>query len=225
MSEEEELMTELEKLHISSKDSSTRRIVFEDDINANLTNDTGISVSVDIESLCTKEKRLEVFGKCSGGRNSMKPENFQREFIVRETGADCGKVKTRINLRTNQLNDVSTPNKNDNGFDYTENFDGIQVCDNVKIYVNLKNVVGRGGSQTRTLREVYWFIQGQLNVLRSLDEKDDTYFANVIDGDVCEVSMKHFKYLCNLDEYKNVNKKVFVGNSKNYIEWFKKLPK
>lgn len=223
MSEEEELIAELEKLNISSKISSRRKIEFEDDIDEKLSKETKTSLNVNIDSLCTKEKRLEVFGKCSGGSNSMKPENFQREFIIRETGVDCRKVKTRINLRTNQLKDVSTPNKNDDGFDYTENFDGIQEYDNVKIYVNLKNVVGKGGSQTRTLREVYWFIQGQLNVLRSLDEKEDTYFVNVIDGDVCDASMKHFNYLCNLDEYKNINKKIFVGNSKNYVKWFKNL--
>ena len=65
--------------------------------------------------------------------------------------------------------------------DYTEDFDGVQTVNNKKIYINLKCIVGKGGAQTRSLREVYWFIDGQLNVLKNTN--DDVYFVNILDGD------------------------------------------
>jgi hypothetical protein len=47
---------------------------------------------------------------------------------------------------------------NDDGYEYSENFDGLILKNNNKFYFNLKFVCGNGGAQTRTLREIYHFI-------------------------------------------------------------------
>ena len=171
-------------------------------------------------SLFTKEKRHELFGHVSGGAGSSKPEEFQRSKIIEGTRIDCVKTNMRINLRTNVLRDISHPNKAEGGFDYSEDFDGVQVIKDSKVYINLKCVVGKGGGQTRSLREVYWFIEGQLHVLKGTD---GIYFANVLDGDEAHASISKFRYLLSLPEFEGVKNKVYVGDLKGYFAWFKSL--
>jgi hypothetical protein len=109
----------------------------------------------------------------------------------------------------------------DDGFDYTENFDGKQVFPSATVWVNLKSVVGAGGSQTRTLRdECYPFINHQLNYLVK-SKKTDCYFANIFDGDEAAKKMKMFNYLIALPEFSEVKKYVYVGDLKEYFSWLK----
>jgi len=108
-----------------------------------------------------------------------------------------------------------------NGFDYTENFDGVQEVYNKKIYINLKSVVGKGGSQTRTLRdECYPFVNAQLDYLLK-SKKIDCFFANIFDGDEASSKMKMFHYLLELPEFSAVKKYVYVGDLKGYFAWVK----
>jgi len=104
--------------------------------------------------------------------------------------------------------------------DYSEDFDGCQIINNSKVYINLKCVVGKGGSQTRALREVYWFIEGQLNILKS---NNNIYFANILDGDECHYSMNKYKYLTLLPKYESIKNKIFIGDLKGYFNWLNKL--
>ena len=170
-------------------------------------------------SSINKDKRHELFGQVAGGSGSRSPENFQRSKIVEGTGTECGKSNMRINLRKNTLNEISHPNKKNNGFDYTEDFDGVQTVNNKKIYINLKCIVGKGGAQTRSLREVYWFIEGQLNVLKNTN--DDVYFVNILDGDEAHSCMSKFEYIFELPEFSSVKKNIYIGDLKGYFEWFK----
>lgn len=165
----------------------------------------------------TKEKRHKLFGCVAGGSGSCNPENFQREMIIKGTNIKCEKTNTRINLRTYDLVNISQPNKNIDGFDYSEDFDGIQYIKNNAIYINLKCIVGKGGSQTRSLREVYWFIQGQLKVL--LNKKTNIYFANILDGDEANFCMTKYKYLLSQPEYINISKYIYVGDLNEYFNW------
>lgn len=114
----------------------------------------------------TKEKRQELFGNVAGGSSSCNPEKYQRNTIVKYTGIECKKTNIRINLRTKELISKAHPNVNRNGFDYSEDFDGVQMIEHNTIYINLKCIVGKGGVQTRSLREVYWFVEGQLQTLK-----------------------------------------------------------
>lgn len=165
--------------------------------------------------LITKDKRIELFGKVNGGSNSTNPEKFQLLKIVERLNIPVSKTNIRINFRTNQLVNVIHPNKEKDGFDYSENFDGLQTVNNKKIYINLKCIVGQGGAQTRSLREVYWFIQGQLNVLKV---NKDIYFVNILDGDEAHKSLNKFNYLLNM--YPQQKPYIYVGDLKNYFEWF-----
>jgi len=169
----------------------------------------------------TKEKRKEMFGIISGGAGSQNPENYQRDAIIRGTNNNCIKTNIRINYRTNELVSIVHPNKNDNGFDFSENFDGKQVIDSKTIYINLKCICGTGGAQTRSLREVYWFIEGQLKVLKNKNE--NIYFANIIDGDESIKCLPKFQYICSLEEYTEVKKNVYVGDLRGYFTWLKTL--
>ena len=170
--------------------------------------------------LITSENRRELFGNVAGGAGSRKPEEYQRKKIEDGTGIACPKTNTRINLRTNTLKDISQPNKNSDGFDYSEDFDGCQSVKENKVFINLKSIVGKGGAQTRSLREVYWFVEGQLKTLKSVE---NVYFANILDGDEAHSTMSKFEYLLNLLEFDTVKNRVYVGDLKGYFEWFKKV--
>jgi len=169
-------------------------------------------------NLITKEKRHEIFGQVAGGAGSRGPEIFQRLNITKGTGVGCPKTNMRINLRTNTLVEIAHPNKNDDGFDYSEDFDGVQTVKEKSVYINLKCIVGAGGAQTRSLREVYWFVQGQLNLIK---EQKNIYFANILDGDEAHSTMSKFQYLLELPEFAEVKKYVYVGDLAGYFEWFK----
>jgi len=168
-------------------------------------------------NLITKDVRHVHFGQVAGGSGSCSPEKYQRRMIVEGTGVQCPKTNTRINLQTNQLVDIAHPNTKRDGFDYSEDFDGGQTFGEKKVFINLKCIVGKGGSQTRSLREVYHMMEGQLRICRQTDEQ--VYFANVLDGDESNYSMPKFDYL--LNEYTDVKSRVYVGDLKGYFDWLR----
>lgn len=172
--------------------------------------------------LITKEKRQEIYGNVAGGSGSMGPENQQRRFIEEGTGVKCLKTNYRINLENHKLVEIAHPNKQDDGFEYTENFDGIQSYEEKKVYINLKCVVGNGGAQTRSLREVYWLTKGQLEYLLKNNESD-LFFANILDGDESYKCMRKYNYLLSKPQYKDIKDKVYTGDLKNYFEWIKNI--
>ncbi len=175
--------------------------------------------SVIAGALITKDKRHELYGIVAGGAGSTKPEQFQRQAIEEGTGVPCPKTDIRINLRTNTLKDIAHPNKATDGFDYSEDFDGLQTVKGTSVFINLKCIVGKGGAQTRSLREVYWFIEGQLNTLKNGAAR--TYFANILDGDESHACMSKFEYLLALPEFADVRANVYVGDLRGYFDWFK----
>jgi hypothetical protein len=118
------------------------------------------------------------------------------------------------------LKNLSHPNKNMDGFDYSEDFDGCQLVKNNMVLINFKCIVGKGGSQTRSLRDVYRFVEGQLKMLPVVK---NVYFANILDGDEAHYTKPKFEYLLNLPEFKTVSNKVYVGDLKEYFGWFKKV--
>jgi hypothetical protein len=171
----------------------------------------------------TKENRKENHGSVSGGAGSMGPEIFQRAKTEEGTGVACPKTNIRINHRTLEMSEVPCPMIRDDGFDWTENFDGCQNFGQKKVLINFKSVVGGGGIQTRTTRnESYPFVEAQL---RHLNKKKTTscYFANIFDGDESHKRMRHFDYLLKLPEYSEVKKYVYVGDLKGYFEWLKAI--
>lgn len=169
----------------------------------------------------TKDKRQELYGQVAGGEGSTKPEKYQRKIIEIGTARPCKKTNTRINWRTNEMVEKSQPMRKDDGFDYTEDFDGKQMFGENTVLVNLKSIVGGGGSQTRTLRdECYSFVNAQLTYLVKT-KRTDCYFANIFDGDQAAEKMRMFHYLLKLPEFSAVKKYVYVGDLKGYFSWLK----
>lgn len=172
--------------------------------------------------MITKEKRQELFGKVAGGAGSRSPEIYQCSIIETHTNNLCYKTNMRINLMTNQLQEIAKPNIYNDGFNYSEDFDGCQIKNEKTIYINLKCIVGKGGAQTRSLREVYWFIRGQLEILQNEDNKN-IYFANILDGDEAHFVMSKYIYLMNMYKNDNILSRIFIGNLKDYITWYQDL--
>jgi hypothetical protein len=167
--------------------------------------------------LYTKDKRHELYGMVAGGSGSMKPEAFQRKKIEEGTGLLCNKTDMRINWRKNEMVVNRRPMCNDDGYDYTENFDGILDKEGKKIWINLKSVVGEGGSQTRALRDQsYHFVEAQLKHILSGGE---CFFANIFDGDEAAENMGKFRHLLKLPVYSSI-KNVYVGDLKGFFAWF-----
>ncbi len=174
----------------------------------------GVLAGCDID----KGTRHDVYGQVAGGAGSRNPEIHQRAKIVEGTGIECPKTNTRINLRSFTLKDIAHPNKCRDGFDYSEDFDGCQTVGAAKVYINLKCIVGKGGAQTRSLREVYWFVEGQLNTLK---KTEGVFFANILDGDEAAAAMDKFEYLLGLAEFSGVKNNIYVGDLRGYFDWFR----
>ncbi len=97
------------------------------------------------------------------------------------------------------------------GFELTENFDGKIKRNDKIVRFNLKMVCDDGGSQTRTLREVYHFIQCQLEYILQNNSTNE-YFVNVLDGGPSHKNMDKFIYLLNKEQYINIKKYLFIGD-------------
>jgi hypothetical protein len=107
-----------------------------------------------------------------------------------------------------------------NGFDFTENFDRkININENT-YYFNLKFICDKGGSQTRSLREVYHFIYAQLKYLLN-NKTTNIYFYNILDGDSCYESKKYFKYLIDKIKFSSIKKFVFIGDTYEFNKYWK----
>ena len=175
-------------------------------------------------SFQTKKWRINQSWYKNGKSNEC--EIYQRNLFEKITNIPCNKSSYRINMSSYQLNEIPHPMKNKDGFEWTEDFDGVFLKNGKKIFVNLKFVCNKGGAQTRTLREVYYFISGQLKHLLLCREKEETeekYFLNILDGDVCFSNMNKFHYLLNKEIYQTINKYVFVGDMHEFQKYWSKM--
>jgi hypothetical protein len=147
---------------------------------------------------------------------TMTVEDFQLQKIMEGTGFNCDKTNIGINLRTKMLVKIDHLDTKDDSFDYSENFYGVQVINNIKIYINLKYIVGEEKDQDSLLRETYRFIKGQLKVLQT---NKDIFFANILEGDEPSFYMPKFEYLLSLPEFQSVKSNVYVGDLRRYFLW------
>lgn len=169
----------------------------------------------------TKDWRKEQPWYKNGKSNEC--ELLQRMQIQQMTKKECAKTTTRINKRTHQMQPLSNPMTHEDGFDWTEDFDGTQQLVGKDgaihdLFYNFKMVCDAGGAQTRTLREVYAFIESQQQVL--LEKHETIYFVNILDGDQSHHRKEQFNYLTNLPEYATVKENVFIGDMCAFGAWF-----
>ena len=137
----------------------------------------------------------------------MRAEHWQRNKIVEGTGLQCpSNTHMRFNTRTGQLEKRQMkPNNHENGFDYTEDFDGFQPILEHLLYYNLKCIVGAGGAQTSLYVRSIISLRTQLRVLL---HNDYYIFVNILDGDSAPRHMDKFQYLLNRPEYQTVRKNL-----------------
>jgi hypothetical protein len=165
----------------------------------------------------TKQRRQLMLGVVSvSGGQSMKAENYQRKVIEDGTGFQCPKSDhMRINAETYEIAKNVRPYSGPNAsYDWTEDFDGLQTFGNkCHIYYNFKSIVEAGGSQTRSLKCVCDFVKAQRDVIhksRNLDR--NTFFVNILDGEVCAKNMHLFREFDNEDQ-------IYVGDLYGYFDW------
>lgn len=144
-------------------------------------------------------------------------EKQQIEQIRNITELKVGKTNKRLNRSTLEFKEYKYPNKKNNGFDWTEDFDGYNKKHN--IYFNLKFVCGKGGSQTRSLREVYHFINTQLEYLLK-NNNINIIFINILDGNTSYDNIDKYNYLLEKDKFSTVCDKCFVGDMKEFNTWY-----
>ena len=85
-------------------------------------------------------------------------------------------------------------------------------------------ICGQGGAQTRFLREVYWFIKSQLDLLLK-ENTNNVYFVNILDGDECYKNKNKFEYLLKKEKYDTVRKNVFCGDMYSFQSFFSDVNK
>jgi len=159
------------------------------------------------------------------GGKSNECEIVQRKQIETMTGKECRKTIIRINKRTHQMQPRSNPMTRPDGFDWTEDFDGEQQLvgkdgTTHKLLYNFKMVCDSGGAQTRTLREVYAFIEAQQQTLLIGNHHANVCFINILDGDQSHFRKEQFAHLLNLPEYASVKEKVFIDDMCAFDAWF-----
>jgi hypothetical protein len=165
----------------------------------------------------TKQKRQLMLGVVSvSGGQSMKAENYQRNVIEAGTGFQCPKSDhMRINTETYEIAKNVRPYSGPNAsYDWTEDFDGLQTFGNkCHIYYNFKSIVEAGGSQTRSLKCVYDFVKAQRDVIhKSRNVDKNTFFINILDGEICAKNMHMFRRFDNEDQ-------IYVGDLYGYFDW------
>lgn len=157
----------------------------------------------------TKDWRMSQEWYSTGKSNEC--EKYQIRLIESITGLSLDKSHLRINMESNSIVDQRKPLTMVDGFDFTENFDGVQIHKDQRFYYNLKFVCGGGGAQTRTLREVYHYIKAQLDYLLESSDKDER-FINILDGDASNKVMSKYQHLVSKPRYATIRKRVFVGD-------------
>ena len=170
-------------------------------------------------SLQTKNWRKSQSWYINGKKNEC--EIYQRKIIESIIKTPCVKTSDRIYMKTHTIVQLKNPLKQPDGFEYTEDFDGKVNINKNTIYFNLKFVCDSGGSQTRSLREVYHFIKGMILYLQK-HNKSNIYFINILDGDFCNLHSDKYKYLEELfkDDIELIKKYLFIGDLHMFQTWW-----
>jgi len=145
-------------------------------------------------------------------------EIFQRGMVEGIVGQECKKTNERLHMEDIEMYTKSQPLKGMDGFEYTEDFDGLVEKEKIKFFFNLKMICDAGGAQTRTCREVYHFIKTQLKYIQK-KKSDNLYFVNILDGDTSFKHMDQFHFLKTKYEIPH----VFIGDMKQFESWWLSL--
>jgi len=149
-------------------------------------------------------------------------EKYQIDLVEKITSKQVEKSKSlRIDKEKLEIVKLTRPYTQENGYEYTEDFDGKQSIGKITFYYNFKMICDSGGAQTRSLKDVYEFIKFQLLFLEK-ENKKDIFFINILDGDSAYKNRDKYQFL--LKKYPNSISHVFVGDMHDFQSWFKKYP-
>lgn len=154
-----------------------------------------------------------------GGKHN-ECEKYQRSIVELITTQPCLKTQVRIHTSLHIMKKCIRPMSASDGFEWTENFDGVLKYNKAQIFVNLKFVCSAGGAQTRTLREVYHFVRAQANYI-STSGCRNTYFVNILEGDACAAVQDKYKYIL-ANNMSNTNSNIFVGDMAAFSAFWRK---
>lgn len=163
----------------------------------------------------TKEWRKKQNWYINGKKNEC--EKFQILHIENIINCILYKTNDRIYKENNSIRCIKNIYHLDNAFEFSENFDGKIIKDNIVYYFNLKFVCNYGGAQNRTLRNVYDFIKEQINFVKK--NNIGFCFINILDGDFCFNNMNKFKYILNKDLISN----IFIGDLYEFEKYWANL--
>lgn len=174
-------------------------------------------MSVVPSSLHTKKWRMDQSWYHDGKHNEC--EYFQIQCVELITGMKFVQpTHLRINTMTLEFCHKKYPMKDNDGYEWTEDFDGLFEHNLHKFYINLKFVCGDGGAQTRTLREIYHFIATQLKYIATQTNDKNIYFVNILDGDTSHKNMSKFRHL--FKHHSFGMDRVFVGDMAEFKEFW-----
>jgi len=145
-------------------------------------------------------------------------EIYQIKNIEKITHTLCKKTYYRLNTHTFIFIEKKYPYKNIDGFEWTENFDGLVEYNSKKYFFNLKFICEKGGSQLRTLKLVYDFIYCQLKYLEKNNTKN-IVFINILDGKFSYDNIKQIKNVFKLFD-KQLHKYIFIGDLYLFQLWW-----
>lgn len=169
--------------------------------------------------LQTKKWRKESSWYINGKHNEC--ELYQVKLLNGITGFESIKTNLRLNINTYCLSYKQYPMRNEDGFEWTENFDRVIYKKEKVFYINLKMICDSGGSQTRTLREIYHFIMCQLEHLVT-NNSQNVYFVNILDGDTSNKHLNKFLYLLKNNKYINILEFIYIGDMYNFHKYWNK---
>jgi hypothetical protein len=157
-----------------------------------------------------------------GGRRN-ECENYQRAAVETIARQPCLKTHVRINTVSSDIRECTRPLLAEDGFEWTENFDGVLRRGTATVFVNMKFVCSQGGSQTRTLREVYHFVRAQAACLDAPGAYN-TYFVNILEGDACAAAADKFGFAL-ARAPRAAAKRIFVGDMAAFAKFWRGIAK
>ena len=162
-------------------------------------------------NLQTKKWRKDQDWYKDGKRTECEKYQINQLMNIFESKA-IQKTNLRINIYTNETIEISNHkfSKLENKFQFSENFDGKIELNDKTIYFNLKMITDQGGSQTRSMKEVFHFITAQEKWIKT---QNNTYIMNILDG---EYSFQNVKYLPDTSESPN----IFTGDMFQFHNYF-----
>ena len=174
-------------------------------------------------SIQTKEWRQQQPWYKGGKHNEC--ELYQKPLIEKIVNEPLQKSNDRIHSIFYNIKSIKHPMKHVDGLEWTENFDAYIDYKNKDLYFNLKIICDNGGAQTRSIRETYNFMKYQMEHIKKYQSEfsKEKYFINILDGNTCNRNMNNFYYLLNKPEYTFQKPYVFVGDMKQFQEYWYKI--